>query len=180
MIFEAKDITPADYLPGEDGVLRIDPQLQYLLHCRFVVSLSKEAEEAGWTMRFIHAKDGHNDFPGVSVYPPGQEGKSVLTAYRIEGGILEELSEEEAKKPYVGRFFTVVRLKQRAVAGPLDFHLPAILLEKEVSNAYLGGQKGGYDPAEWAKFMMKMCIITHDRLVALAEIDRKYADVSSH
>jgi len=180
MIFEVKDITPADYVRGEDGVLRIDPQLRYRLHCHFVMSLSKYAQETGWTMHLIHEKDRHNDFPGVSVYPPGQEGKSVLTCYKIEGGLVEELSEEDEKKPFVGRMFTVVTMKHRAVAGPLDFHLPAILMEKADGHFFLGGQAGAYDPAEWAKFMMKMCVILHDNKEALDAIERKYAGVTSH
>lgn len=178
MIFDVKDITPADYIRGEDGILRIDPQLRYRLHCHFVISISACAQEAGWTLRLIHAQDGLNDFPAVSVYPPGQEGQSVLTSYRIEGGLLEELNEKQEKEPYVGRLFNVITIKQRAVAGPLDFHLPAILMEKRDGSFFLGGQSGAYDPADWAKFMMKMCVVLHDHITAMAEIERKYAGVT--
>lgn len=179
MIFEVKDITPADYIRDENGVLRIDPVLQYRLHCHFVISLSARAQEAGWIMSMTHAPDGHHDFPSVTVRPPGQEKQSVMTAYRIEGGLLETLTEENEKKPYVDRFFTVVTLKQRTVAGPLDFHLPAILLEKADGSFFLGGQAGVYDPADWAKFMMKMCVVLHENREALEAIERKYAGVKS-
>lgn len=179
MIFEVKDITPEDYIRGEDGVLRIDPQLQYRLHCHFVMSLSKYVQEEGWTLRLLHEKDRHNDFPGVSVFPPGQEGQSVLTGYKIEGGLLEELSEEQEQEPYVGRLFTVITIKQRAVAGPLDFRLPATLMEKADGHFFFGGQAGAYDPDEWARLMMKMVSIHHDHVEAMEAVERKYSHVPS-
>lgn len=178
MIFEVQDITPADYIRGKDGILRIDPKMKYRLHCHFAMSLSALASHSGWTMHLIHEQDGHYDFPGVSVYPPGQDGKSVLTSYRIEGGLPDELDESAEGKPYVGRTFTLVKAQQRSVAGPLDFHLPALLREKVTGRFHAEGEPGAYDPAEWARLIMTLCISIYEHQEALDEIDRKYSSVN--
>lgn len=170
----ARDITPADYVKGEDGMFHIKPEIRDAMWCRFIVALKKRAEQDGWTMRLIHETDNRS-FPSVSIYPPGQENQSVLTSYRIEGGLPAELTPEQAQEPFVGYTLTIYTIKQRAVAGPLDFHLPAILLETKDFDAYAGGQAGNYDPVKWADHAVKMAKLTKDYKEEMVAIKAKYA-----
>lgn len=177
MAYEPRDITPADYIPGDDGILRIDPEMRDRLHCYFIVALKERASRDGWTMRLIYETDRNSGFPGVSIYPPGQDGQTVLTSYRIEGGLPDELTKEEALKPFVGRSLRIYTIKQRAFAGPLDFHLPAILLEKLDASAYADGSPGGYDPTKWAEHVFLMTAILHKHKADMLALENKYPNL---
>ncbi len=155
MYTSSDTISPSDYHQTEDfGILAVNPELKEKLHCRFVTSLRQEADEVGWILRLIPEGTPDAGFPEVCLIPPGQGTEHILHSFRVDAGIPDNIQGKDIQRSDVDRIIRFALLSQRAFAGPLDVHLPAILSSNPLATFTSHGS-GSYDPSHWAKVSMK-------------------------